>query len=157
MSVAVCPGSFDPVTLGHIDIIRRSARLFDKVYVPALVNSEKRYMFSHEQRVDMLRLACADIENVVVESYDGMLADYASAKGADIIVKGLRDAADFPYEQGMALANKFLSPGLETLFLSCDPALSHVSSTFVRELIKQKRDASALLPKQITKIIKTAY
>ena len=153
MSIAICPGSFDPVTLGHMDIIARSSRLFDKVYVVALVNPGKAYMFPKDTRLEMLRLACAGLDNVVVEDCDGLLADYATSKNASAIVKGLRGFSDFQYEQTMANANKYLAPGVETMFLNCDPALAHVSSTFARVLIQQKRPVDGVVPSRVMDII----
>ena len=153
MSIAICPGSFDPVTLGHMDIIARSSRLFDKVYAVALINSGKEYMFPKETRLEMLRRACAGLENVVVDDYDGLLADYAASKNASAIVKGVRSFSDFQYEQTMANANKYLAPDVETMFLNCNPALAHVSSTFARVLIKQKRPVDGIVPSQVMGII----
>ncbi|MBQ7045220.1 MAG: pantetheine-phosphate adenylyltransferase, partial [Clostridia bacterium] len=116
--IAVYPGSFDPVTNGHLDIIRRGAKLYDKFIVVAMNNSKKQYTFSVEERIDMLKKATADIPNVTVDYYSGLLADYTEQKNAHVIVKGLRAMSDFEYEFQMALANKKMNPNVETMFLT---------------------------------------
>lgn len=117
MRIGICPGSFDPVTLGHMDIISRACKIFDKVIVAVPVNPDKRASFTVEERMEMLRTVTADMENVEVDCVRGLLADYASEKHAAAIVKGLRAISDFEYEFQMALTNKKLNPEFETLFL----------------------------------------
>ena len=126
MRIGICPGSFDPVTLGHMDIISRACKIFDKVIVAVPVNPDKRASFTVEERMEMLRTVTADMENVEVDCVRGLLADYASEKHAAAIVKGLRAISDFEYEFQMALTNKKLNPGLKRC--SCRPASSTCSS-----------------------------
>lgn len=117
--IAICPGSFDPVTMGHLDIIRRASKMFDRVIVLVMTNHAKQNpLFSPMERVDMIRRVTTDISNVVVDTYDGLLAEYASAVHADVIVKGLRAVTDFEYEFQQALINKKLNPYVETVFIT---------------------------------------
>ncbi|MBQ8610894.1 MAG: pantetheine-phosphate adenylyltransferase [Oscillospiraceae bacterium] len=146
MRRAICPGSYDPVTVGHLDIIRRAAALFDEVVVLVAVNSSKKTMFTVQQRVQMLRAAVADIPGVCVESSDGLLAEYARSCGACALVKGVRSAQDLDYEQPMAHANRYLEPGLETVLLPAAPAVSWISSTIVREMLRYQQDISEMVP-----------
>lgn len=136
MSTAIYPGSFDPPTLGHLDIIRRAAKQFDRVIVCVMFNSAKSGLFTPEERVELLRRSLAGlegVENVEVDRDNGLLVDYARRQGAGCVVKGLRSVTDFEYELQMADVNRQLS-GLETLFLTARPELSFLSSTIVREL-----------------------
>lgn len=145
MTTAVCPGSFDPVTHGHLDVIGRTATLVDAVVVAVGRNARKRSLFTVGERVEMLSEACADWSNVSVEVLDGMLVDFCTARGITVISKGLRSAADTDYEVQMAQLNRRLS-GVDTLFLPTSPELSFVSSTRVRELAAYGADLSALVP-----------
>ena len=127
MTIAVCPGSYDPVTAGHLDVIERSARFFDEVHVVVAVNAAKTPMFSEATRVDVIRRALdkAGCKNVTVSSTDGLITDYCKKVGATVIVKGLRQNGDYEAELGMALVNRKLA-GIETLFLPADPILEHI-------------------------------
>ena len=156
MSKKICiyPGTFDPVTLGHMDIIRRAAGIFDEVYVGMLINQQKKFYFSQEQRMEMLREATKNIEHVYVESFDGLLIDYANAKGARFVVRGIRNATDYEYEQQMAVINRTLKPDLETVFLTASAGMDVVSSTFVRELIAFDADLSGFVPPCVYEYIK---
>ncbi len=116
----IYPGSFDPVTLGHLQVIRRAAKMFDKVIVAVLINSSKTPTFSVDERMDLLRQVTADLENVEIAGFDGLLAEYARERGVNAIVKGLRAVSDFEYEFQMAIANKKLNPDLETIFITAD-------------------------------------
>ena len=145
MTTAVCPGSFDPVTYGHLDVIGRTAALVDAVVVAVGRNASKRSLFTAAERVDLLVEACAAWPNVSVEVLDGMLVDFCTARGITVISKGLRSAADTDYEIQMAQLNRRLS-GVDTLFLPTSPELSFVSSTRVRELAAYGSDLSALVP-----------
>ena len=137
MNIAIYPGSFDPITLGHLDIIRRAAACFDKVYVCVMVNCEKKQpMFTPERRLELIRHSVAHISNVEVENWSGLLADYARAKNAHILVKGVRNCADFELENQMARINQGICPGLETLLLPASAEFEHFSSTMVREMIR---------------------
>ncbi|AHU89218.1 pantetheine-phosphate adenylyltransferase [Trueperella pyogenes] len=133
MTLAVCPGSFDPLTLGHMDVIRRARAMFDEVIVAVGHNAKKTYLFSIEERVELARQALADIDAVRVEATTGLIAEFAQKQGAAAIVKGLRGGADYDAEQAMALLNRHLS-GIETVFVMGDPALAHIASSFVKEI-----------------------
>ena len=146
MKIGICPGSFDPVTLGHMDIISRACKIFDKVIVAVPVNPDKRASFTVEERMEMLRTVTADMENVEVDCVRGLLADYASEKHAAAIVKGLRAISDFEYEFQMALTNKKLNPNLETLFLTAEADSMYLSSSMVREIASMGGDISNFVP-----------
>ncbi len=149
MKIAVYPGSFDPVTLGHVNIIERAAAIFDTVYVCVMVNSDKKPKFTQEERADMIRRSTAYLPNVVVETSDGLLVDYAESRGACAIVKGLRAVSDFDSEFQMALANKKLNPAIETMFLASSEKYTYLSSTIAREMAKYGADLSDSLPAEI--------
>lgn len=143
MRIAVYPGSFDPPTLGHLDIIRRAAAQFDRVIVCVMFNSEKSGLFTPAERVDLLRRSLAEqegVDNVTVDRDSGLLADYARCVGASCLVKGLRRVADFESEMQMADINRSLAPGLDTLFLTARPELAFLSSTIVKELARYRVD-----------------
>lgn len=146
MRIGICPGSFDPVTLGHMDIISRACKIFDKVIVAVPVNPDKRASFTVEERMEMLRTVTTDMENVEVDCVRGLLADYASEKHAAAIVKGLRAISDFEYEFQMALTNKKLNPNLETLFLTAEADSMYLSSSMVREIASMGGDISNFVP-----------
>lgn len=157
MRTAVYPGSFDPVTKGHLDIIRRASKTFDKVYVAILTNSSKTPMFSLEQRLDWLRRSTADIENVEIDSFSGLLVNYLNEKNANIIIKGLRAVSDFEYEFQMALMNRKLNPDVETLFMMTSGKYSYLSSSIVKEIARHRASLDGLVPDfmidEISKII----
>lgn len=146
MTLAVCPGSFDPVTLGHLDVIKRAAALFDNVIVVVMVNSAKTPTFTVEERLDFLKRATASLKNVEVDTYNGLLADYTAMKKATAVVKGLRVMSDFEYEFQMALTNMSLTPGVETIFLPASIDCMFLSSSMVREVAKHGRDISPFVP-----------
>ncbi len=148
-SVAVCPGSFDPITVGHLDIIRRAANMFDRLIVVVMVNHKKTYSFSPEERVELVRKATADIPNIEVDYSDGLLAEYAREKGASVIIKGLRAMSDFEYEFQMALANKKLNSEVETVFLTTAAENMYLSSSMVKQIASMGGDVSEFLPEQI--------
>lgn len=142
----VCPGSYDPVTAGHVDIVRRAARLFDEVVVAVLPNPAKQGMFAVPERVEMLTEALEGVDGVRVEAVEGgLLVDYCRRVGAAAVVKGLRGGTDFAYELPMALMNRHLT-GLETVFLPADPRFEHVSSSLVKEVAGHGGDVSELVP-----------
>ena len=153
----VYSGSFDPPTLGHIDIIRRAAAIFDEVNVTVFVNIAKRYEFSAQERVDMLRRATRDIGGVTVNSFDGLLVDYMRRTGARVIVRGLRNMADFDSESSMAAINRQLLPGCETLFLPTSPEFMHISSSAVREVAHFGGDISSMLPPEIVDEVRARF
>jgi len=150
MRLAICPGSFDPITLGHLDIIRRTAQIFDEVIVCIMHNSTKTSpMFSVEERVDMAQRAVAQFHNVRVETSDILLAEYAKSFENAVIVKGLRAASDFEYEFQMDLINKNINPDLETMFLTSSGKYTFLSSSVVREMARYGASLEGLVPGEI--------
>jgi pantetheine-phosphate adenylyltransferase len=143
---AVCPGSFDPVTLGHLDIVRRAATMFDEVVVAVGVNASKSRLFSAEERISMLERACADVERVRVASFSGLLTDFCTTHDVHAIVKGLRAGTDFDYELPMAHMNATLAPGVETVYLPTSAGWSFVSSSLVKEVAGFGGDVSRFVP-----------
>lgn len=153
MRTAIYPGSFDPVTCGHIDIIKRAAKLFDKLIVLVSVNPTKSSCFTPEERVDFIKRVTVNIPNIEVDSYDGLLIDYFNQKKADVIVKGLRAMSDFEYEFQMALVNKDLCYKAETVFLCADVVGTFLSSSMVRQIALFDGDISSYVPSEIEKDI----
>lgn len=145
----IYPGSFDPITYGHLDIIRRSASLFDEVIVGVLHNRQKQYLFDVDERIEMINELLYDYENVRVEGFTGMLVDFVREKDADGVVRGLRALSDYDYEQGLALLNRSLYAKCETIFLVADSSLSHISSSYAREVASWGGDASGLVPPSV--------
>lgn len=153
MSIAIIPGSFDPMTVGHVDVIERASKIFDRVVVMVMINREKKYMFSIEERTEFARLSCQHLGNVEVTCSEGMLIDAVNELGADAIIKGVRTIKDFRYEQVQAYWNKEHNPNAETLYLPSNPKLKRVSSTLVRKLIDEgKKLDGVLMPAVISKI-----
>ncbi len=142
----ICPGSFDPVTLGHIDIITRASRMFDKVIVGVFINSEKHPTFTIEERVDFLKRTVGDIPNIKVMACDGLLAQCAHDLGATAVVRGLRAVSDFEYEFQMALTNRKLNPELDTVFLASDSSFTYLSSSIVKNVAHHGGDISNFVP-----------
>lgn len=151
--VAICPGSFDPVTFGHLDIIKRASKMFDHVIVAVLVNPSKNAMFTIEERIHMLRLSTAEIENLEIVAFKRLLADYAKLRGANILVRGLRAVTDFEYEFQMSLTNKKLNPELETVFLTTSAENMYLSSSIVKQVGAFGGDISNFVPDCIHDII----
>ncbi|MDP9801620.1 pantetheine-phosphate adenylyltransferase [Arcanobacterium wilhelmae] len=149
MSIAVCPGSFDPITYGHVDVIKRAATMFDSVIVAVSTNSAKRYMFTDAERVQLAReaLAAAGVE-AEVELVGGLIAEFAAERGAAAIVKGLRGTADYDAEVAMALLNRHLT-GVETVFVMGDPALNHIASSFTKEIAAYGGNIDDLVPANV--------
>ena len=144
--IAVYPGSFDPVTNGHLDVIRRAAGIFDKVIVGVGRNVGKAPLFTTEERVSLIQVAVSELQNVEVESFDGMLVAFAKQHGASVLVKGLRAISDFEYEFQMALANRHLDPTVETMFLMTSAEYQFLSSSIVKEMVRVGGDCSPLVP-----------
>ncbi|MCV2488932.1 pantetheine-phosphate adenylyltransferase [Geodermatophilus sp. YIM 151500] len=148
MRRAVCPGSFDPVTNGHVDVITRAAALYDELVVAVLVNPGKAGLFGVEERMELLRDAVADLPNVRVDSFSGLLVDYCRAHDVPVIVKGLRAVSDFEYELQMAQMNRELA-GIETLFVPTAPQVGHLSSSLIKQIAGFGGDVSRLVPKAV--------
>ena len=146
MKVGIYPGSFDPVTNGHIDIIKRSAKLVDTLIVSILENSSKKALFSVEERIQLLEESCKDIENLKIESFSGLLVDFAKEKKANLIIRGLRALTDFEYELQMAQMNKHLHSEIETIFLVTDVKYSFLSSSAIKEVAQFGGDVSDFVP-----------
>jgi pantetheine-phosphate adenylyltransferase len=142
---ALCPGTFDPVTNGHLDIIKRAARCFDHVVVAVLENPGKTPLFSVEDRVGMLKEATADLEGLEVASFSGLLVDYARTRGTNVVVKGLRAVSDFDYELQMAQMNNRMT-GMETFFVATSPQFSYLSSSLIKEVVRFGGDVTGLVP-----------
>ena len=154
--IAIVPGSFDPITAGHMDILKRAAALYDKVYLALLINPDKKYLFDTETRIEIAKLAISDIPNAEVVYSDGMLYTLARELSCTAIVKGIRNETDFAYEMKMALYNRELAPEIETVFLPCDDKLAEISSTLVRSLLSEGKEdeAEKILPRGAIDIIK---
>ena len=150
MSIAICPGSFDPITLGHLNIIRRASKIFDKVVVCVMNNAAKRSpMFTIEEKMDMVKRAVSRYPNVSVDCSDGLLAEYARQYEGAVVVKGLRAASDFEYEFQMNLINKKINPELETMFLTASEKYTFLSASVVREMAMYGADLTGLVPNEI--------
>lgn len=150
--IAICPGSFDPITKGHLDIIRRSTRIFDKVIVVVMSNYRKTgsSLFSVEERVELIKRCTSDLENVEVDFYMGLLAEYARQKNAAVIIKGLRAVSDFEDEFQQALANKSLNPDVETVFMAASAENMFLSSSVIKQICQLGGDVTPFLPPEIS-------
>ena len=155
MRIAVYPGSFDPLTLGHMDILTRSAALYDRLIVGVLNNAQKRHALSIEERKSLVERACraAGRQNVEALAFDGLLVEFARAHGAKVLVRGLRNVEDFSYEAQLFAANRHLAPDVETVYLAADPALAFLSSGLVRELCAYNGSIDGLVPDAIKNTI----
>ena len=154
MRTAICPGSYDPITLGHLNIIRRAAAIFDRVVVCVTFNSAKvSPMFSDEEKLDMVRIAVAKYPNVVVDHCETLLAEYVKKYENPVLVKGLRAASDFDYEFQMDLVNKRINPELETIFLTADQEYTFLSSSIVREMARYGADLRRLVPEELIEFV----
>lgn len=156
-SVAVCPGSFDPVTFGHLDIIKRASKVFDKVYVCVLNNSSKKPLFTVDERVDMIKQVTKEFGNVEVEEFHGLLIDYAHSKNASSIVRGLRAVSDFEYEMQITSMNRVLDESIETLFMMTNNQYSFLSSSIVKEVAKYNGSVSELVPPTVEAELKKKF
>ena len=154
MKIAIYPGSFDPITSGHLNIIQRAARIFDKLIVCVMVNGSKKPMFTREERVDMIRQVTGGIPNIEVDSSDELLAEYAKRRGSCVIVKGLRAGSDFENEFQVALINHKINPTLDTMFLTAEHQYMYLSSSTVKELGNYDVDLSDFLPQEIVPVFK---
>ena len=155
MKTAICSGSFDPITLGHLDVIRRAAAIFDRVCVCVSPNAEKKnQMFTPEQKLLLVRTAVAELPNVEAELFPGLLADFAVSHGANVIVRGIRNVTDMDVEYQMALINRGLHPELETFLLPASPAYQHFSSSMAREMIRYGQPLEQYLPVSSVALVK---
>lgn len=157
MKTAVYPGSFDPITNGHLDIIRRASEIFDHVVVGVLDNLNKKPLFTSEERASMIMKTVCDIDNVSIDIFSGLLVDFMKQKKADVVVKGLRTVADFEYELQMAMLNKALDAKCETMFMMTDTKYSYISSSMVKEVAKLKGDLTGFVPPGIVELIENKY
>ena len=149
MSIAVYPGSFDPITLGHLNIIRRAATIFDELYVCVLDNSSKKTLFNEKERVELISRTVARFPNVKVDSSKNLLVDYMNEKGAKVIIKGMRAVSDFDYEFQIALVNRKLDPNIETLFMPSSEKYTYLSSSVVKEMARYGADLATFVPAEI--------
>lgn len=145
-SIAVCPGSFDPITYGHLDIIRRGAKVFDKVYVSVMNNSSKNPLFSVEERINLIKEVTKDLPTVTVDEHSGLLVDYAKSVKANAIIRGLRAVSDFEYEMQITSMNRVLNDEIETFFIMTNSQYSFLSSSIVKEVSKYNGNISELVP-----------
>lgn len=155
--IAVVPGSFDPVTFGHLDIIKRGASVFDEIHVVVLNNSSKKPLFSVEERMDLIRQVTSSIPNVQVDSFSGLLVDYASSVNANAIVRGLRAVSDFEYEMQITSMNRVLDEKIETFFIMTNNQFSFLSSSIVKEVAKYGGDIAEFVPKQVELALKKKF
>lgn len=155
--IAICPGSFDPITNGHLDIISRGATIFDQVIVAVFNNQSKSPLFTVEERLELITQVTAHIPNVVVDSSDGLLVDYAKEKEADVILRGLRAVSDFEYEMQITSMNRKLEPNIETFFMMTNNQYSFLSSSIVKEVAKYHSSVSDLVPKAVEEALIQKY
>lgn len=156
-TIAIYPGTFDPITLGHLDVLKRASRLFDEVIIASAISSSKNTMFTIEERIDAIKLSISDMKNCSVEKFDGLLVNYAIEKRASVIIRGLRAISDFEYEFQMALTNRRIAPDVETVFLMPGEKHSFISSTLVREVAKYGGDVSEFVPAEAAEMIRKKF
>lgn len=151
--VALYPGSFDPITNGHLDVLERASAMFDEVVIAVLKHPEKKSFLSVERRVELIKAAIKDMKNVSVDSFDGLTVEYARRIGAKFLIRGLRTITDFEYEVQLCQTNQVIAPDIDTVFLSTKPQHNFISSSIVRELSKHKTDISKFVPKNVVEYL----
>lgn len=151
--LVIFPGSFDPFTLGHLDVVTRAARLFDRVEVAIGINESKKYLLEPEDRKQLIESVTNELKNVTVATFSGLVAEYAASRKAHALIRGLRQAGDFDYEARMAHANLSLAEGLETVFIAASPEHSSISSTIVRDIYRWGGDISAFVPAEVNQLL----
>lgn len=157
MKLALYPGTFDPITYGHLDVLERALRLFDRIEVTVAINAAKKSLFSTEERCELIRKCITHLDRVDVEAHEGLIADRARDTGAVALVRGLRQVSDFDYEMRMALANRELHAGLETIFLPASGAHAFISATIVRDIHRWNGDVSAFVPPVVVEAMKEKH
>ena len=157
MSTAIYPGSFDPITNGHLDVIRRGVRVFDHLVVAVADNPAKQALFTRDERLEMIREVTRHEKNVAVEYFDGLVVDYVRRKKATVILRGIRTVSDFEYEYQMALTNRTFAADIETVFVMAHEEYSFVSSRFIKEAASMGGDVSSFLPKEVEKRLKAKF
>jgi pantetheine-phosphate adenylyltransferase len=157
MKTAIYPGSFDPVTNGHLDILKRAQKFFEKIIVAVIVNPEKKAYFSLNDRLQMLKACLRAMPKVEIDSFDGLLVDFAKKKGVSAIVRGLRAVSDFDYEFQLAITNRKMKPDIETVFFMTDYKYSYLSSSFVKQIARLGGDVSGFVPASVARRLKNKY
>ena len=157
MRIAVYPGTFDPITNGHLDLVKRASQIFDKIIIAVSNNPHKTPLFSIQERRDLIAQIVESMENIEVDLFDGLLVDYASGKGACALIRGLRAVSDFEYEFQMALMNRKLKPDLETVYLMPSEEYTYINSTIAKEIARLGGDVSCFLPKQVVAALNIKY
>lgn len=157
MKIAIYPGSFDPITNGHIDVIERAAKVFDRVFVVIGINSKKNSLFTQEERLEMVQTSLAHVQCVEVAFHDGLIVDYAVSVGATAIIRGLRSVTDFEFEMQIALMNRKMQPELQTVFLLPHEKYTYLSSSIIREIARYKQNVSEFVPKVVEQKLKEKF
>jgi pantetheine-phosphate adenylyltransferase len=157
MKIAIYPGSFDPITNGHLDILERGAKIFDKVVIAVADNMRKEAVFSAQERMDLIKNCTTDFENVEIDCFTGLVVDYAKSVNASVIIRGLRQVTDFEYEFQMALMNRQLNDDIDTIFLMPHEKYTYLSSSVVREITELNGDVSRFVPENVLKKLKNKY
>ncbi len=157
MTTAIYPGSFDPITNGHLDILKSGSEIFDKVIIAVSYNIEKKGFLSVEKRVELIKESIEDLKNVEVDSFEGLTVDYARKRGTHILLRGLRTSSDFEYELQLSQTNNYLSKDIKTVFLITKPEYNFISSSMVKEILSNKGDIEAFVPKPVYQYLKTNY
>jgi len=156
-NLAIYPGTFDPVTNGHLDVIKRGSEIFENIIVAVASSHDKKPLFTLEERVAMLKKTSAGYKGVSVEAFDGLLVDYAKAKGAKVVIRGLRAVSDFEYEFQLALMNRKLDPGLDTFFVMPSERYVYLNSGLIKEISRMGGDISSLVPEEVFKALKAKF